>query len=288
MYSIDGGKNLDEYTLDHMRGYRDSRPVRIGNKAHRQFQLDIYGELIDTIYLYNKDGGAITYDFWVKISKNIEFIVTNWRRPDNGMWETRNGEKQFLQSRMMCWVAIDRAIKIAEARSFNYPVLRWREARDTIFDDIYFNFWNEEKECFVQYPGASVVDGSVLLMSLMRILSPEEEKWKKTLEAVDRELRSDVLIFRYRNDSEQGTDHQGWEGTFTMCSFWYVECLAKTGQIQKAREYFSKILAYANPVGLFSEQIGPKGEHLGNFPQAFTHLALISAAIELDKDLMLK
>jgi GH15 family glucan-1,4-alpha-glucosidase len=285
IYSIDGNSHLEEIILTHLEGYKKSKPVRIGNEAYMQTQLDIYGELIDTIYLYNKDGGAITFHFWKNIEKLIINVIKCWKLPDHGIWEVRDKKYEFLHSRMMCWVALDRAIKIAQSRSFPYPFTEWHTVRDEIYEDIYFNFWNEEKKSFVQYKGGNTIDASVLLMSLMRILSPAEEHWKSTLRAVEKELRTDVLIYRNHDNPHFHNRAGGIEGTFTMCSFWYVECLAKAGQTRKASEYFSKILGYSNHLGLFSEEIGLKGEHLGNFPQAFTHLGLISAALELDRDL---
>jgi GH15 family glucan-1,4-alpha-glucosidase len=285
MYAVDGKTELDEHTLDYLEGFKGSKPVRIGNDAHKQLQLDIYGELIDTIYLYNKHGGPVTYDFWKRLERCIDFVVGNWRLPDHGIWEIRHGKKEFLYSKVMCWVAMDRAIKIAEDRSFPYPETEWRKVRDEIYEDIYYNFWNEDKQSFVQYRGSSALDATVLMMPMRQFISPAEKKWRLTLEAVEKELKTDVLIYRYRNNLEHIDGLTGIEGTFTMCSFWYVECLAKSGQVEKAREYFEKTLGYANHLGLFSEQLGLRGEHLGNFPQAFTHLALISAAIELNKDI---
>ncbi|HXS37898.1 MAG TPA: glycoside hydrolase family 15 protein [Flavipsychrobacter sp.] len=285
MYAVDGETCLPESFLEDLEGYKGSRPVRIGNEAHEQFQLDIYGELLDTIYLFNKDGGPITYGFWQEIEEQVNFVLENWEKPDHGIWEVRHEKMEFLYSRVMCWVAIDRAIKIAEDRSFPYPLERWHDVRDKIYLDIYTNFWNEEKQAFVQHKGSSSMDASALLMPLKRFISPYETKWLKTMSAIDKELRSDVLIYRYRNNLEHIDGLQGQEGTFTVCSFWYVECLAKAGRTEEAREIFEKMLGYANHLGLFAEEIGSKGQHLGNFPQAFTHLGLISAAIELNKDI---
>jgi GH15 family glucan-1,4-alpha-glucosidase len=285
MYSVDGHTNLKEYELKYLEGYRRTKPVRVGNAAHQQFQLDIYGELIDTIYLYNKDGGAITYELWKEIVMQVNFVAENWQKPDHGIWEIRRKKKEFLHTRMMCWVAFDRAIKIAESRSFPYPFNEWRQVRDEIYKDIYKNFWNEEKQAYVQHKNSKELDAAVLLMPLMRIISPSDERWKKTMFAIEKELRSDVLIYRYRGTDVQKDGIGGDEGTFTMCSFWYVECLSKSGQTERAVEYFEKMLGYANHLGLFSEQLGFRGEHLGNFPQAFTHLALISAAFQLDRAL---
>lgn len=283
MYSIDGNTELTEKTLPHFAGYKNSKPVRIGNAAHKQFQLDIYGELLDTIYLFNKNAEPITYDFWQEIEKQVNFVYDFWQKPDHGIWEIRNEKHEFLHSRLMAWVAMDRAIKIAEMRSFPYPASAWQETRDMIFKSIYDDYWNEDIKAYVQYKGSNAVDASVLLMPLMRFVSSNEPRWQETMKTIDDNLRLDVLIYRYNNALEQIDGLEGDEGTFNMCSFWYIECLAKAGQVERARENFEKMIGYANHLGLFAEEIGARGEHLGNFPQAFTHLALISAALELDK-----
>ena len=184
----------------------------------------------------------------------------------------------------MCWVAFDRAIKIANARSF--PVNEnWRKERDKIYNNIYAEFWSEECKAFMQYPGAPTVDASALLMPLMRFISPKDPRWLSTLKRIEEELVSDSLVYRYRPELAAPDGLISHEGTFSMCTFWYVECLSKSGQLEKARFYFEKMLGYANHLGLYSEQLGAEGEHLGNFPQAFTHLGLISAAHNLDKQL---
>jgi GH15 family glucan-1,4-alpha-glucosidase len=285
MYSIDGATDLKEYVLKDFEGYKGSVPVRIGNAAHGQFQLDIYGELIDTIYLFNKDGGSITFEFWKEIEGHVDFVIHNWKKPDHSIWEIRNQEREFLYSRMMCWVALDRAIKIAEERSFPYPFLQWHKVRDEIFYDIYNNFWDEKKQTYVQYKGSDAVDASILLMPLKRIISPVDKRWLSTMKAIDKELRLDVLVYRYRDGIENIDGIAGDEGTFTMCSFWFVECLAKSGYTERAKEDFEKMLGYANHLGLYSEELGIQGEHLGNFPQGFTHLALISAVIQLHRSM---
>lgn len=285
MYQLDGDRHLKEQTLDHLSGYRNSKPVRIGNGAYSQFQLDIYGELMDSIYLFDKYHGSVTYEFWQKMERQIEFVANNWAKPDHGIWEVRGEKCEFLQSRLMCWVALDRAIKVVEHRSFPSPISRWRDCRDAIFRDIYANFWNEKKKAFVQYKGADVLDASVLLMPLVRFIHPQEPRWLSTLAAVERELVSDSLVYRYRTDAGATDGLEGEEGTFTMCSFWYVECLSRSGQLEKARLLLEKMLGYANHLGLFAEQLGRRGQHLGNFPQAFTHLGLISAAYDLNRRL---
>ena len=282
MYAVDGDTELDEFTLSHLEGYRGSQPVRVGNAASKQFQLDVYGELIDTIYLYNRHNDSITYEFWVDIREIIDFVCENWRRKDHGIWEVRSETQEFLHSKVMSWVAIDRGIRIADARSFPAPIEHWRQCRDAIYEDIYHNYWNEEKQAFVQYRGAEVLDASALLIPLVRLLSPNEPRWQSTLKAIEKELVTDTLVYRYRTDNGAVDGLDGAEETFSMCSFWYVENLAKAGQADKARLYFEKMLGYANHLGLFSEMIALNGEQIGNFPQAFTHLALISAAYQLE------
>jgi GH15 family glucan-1,4-alpha-glucosidase len=285
MYAVDGSSQLQEQVLDHLEGYRGSAPVRIGNAAAQQFQLDIYGELIDTIYLYNKDGGPITYAFWQNVRLFVDYVAANWQRPDHGIWEVRNEQRNFIYSKIMAWVALDRGILIAQSRSFPAPLDEWRRTRDAIYQEVYENYWNSEKEAFVQYKGAEVLDAAVLLMPLVHMFSPAEPRWLSTLKAIEENLVTDSLVYRYKlaDGATDGLD--GDEGTFSICSFWYIECLARGGQVEKARLYFEKMLGYANHLGLFSEQIGPLGEQLGNFPQAFTHLALISAAFQLNRDL---
>lgn len=284
MYTIDGNKELDEQVLEHMEGYMGSSPVRIGNNAYDQLQLDIYGELMDSVYLFNKYGTPISYGFWRNMSKQIDWVCENWNQPDEGIWEVRGGRKKFLYSRLMCWVAIDRAIKLGEGRSFPLNE-KWKIQRDIIFNSIYEKFWNEERQCFVQFEGSDSVDAALLLMPIVRFISPKDPKWLSTLDVIEQDLVSDSLVYRYRHEkaADDGLEHG--EGTFSMCSFWYIECLARAGKLQKARLYFEKMIGYANHLGLYAEQLGFKGEHLGNFPQAFTHLGLITAAMSLDTEL---
>ena len=284
MYSIAGETELEETELDHLEGYRQSTPVRIGNGAHGQLQLDIYGELMDSIYLYDKYGEPVTYDFWEKLVGLIDYVCDNWQRPDHGIWEVRSEEKEFIYSRVMCWVAVDRAIRLAEKRSFDYDWNKWRKTRGDIFHDIYYNFWDEELQTFVQYKGSKSVDAASLLMPLVRFISPYDPRWVATLRKIEEELVTDTLVYRYNNENNHDGIN-GDEGTFTMCSFWYVECLCRGGEVEKARLFFEKMLGYGNHLGLFAEEIGLRGEQLGNFPQAFTHLGLISAAFALNREL---
>jgi len=282
MYSIDGNRQLTEYQLDHLEGYKGSSPVRIGNDAYGQLQLDIYGELMDSVYLYNKYGEAISYDFWKDLTVQMDWLSENWNQKDDSIWEVRGGEHNFLYSRLACWVALDRAVKIATMRSF--PINgHWKKQRDKIYELIFEEFWDEKRQAFMQFPGAKTVDASSLLMPLFRFISPKDPRWLSTLKKIDEDLVTDSLVYRYRPEVAAPDGLSSREGTFSMCSFWYVECLSRAGELDKARFYFEKMLGYANHLGLYSEQLGYEGEHLGNFPQAFTHMALISAAYNLNK-----
>ncbi len=283
MYGIDGRRKLDELTLDHLHGYENSRPVRIGNAAYQQLQLDIYGEMMDSIYLGNKYGDPMTYDGWKEVHRMLDWLGKNWQRPDEGIWEVRGGAREFLHSRLMCWVAFDRALRLAQKRSLSAPFDAWLRTRDAIREDIFTNFWDEDLQSFVQSKGTKNLDASVLLMPLMRFISPVDPMWRSTMKAIEARLVEDTLVHRYEAESTHVDGLPGGEGSFTACSFWYIECLARAGELEKAQLLFEKLMGYANHLGLYSEQIGPSGQHLGNFPQAFTHLALISAATYLDR-----
>ena len=283
MYGFDGRQKLDELTLDHLQGYEHSRPVRIGNAAYQQLQLDIYGEMMDSIYLANKYGDPISNAGWQEVQRILEWLSKNWQRPDEGIWEVRGGAREFLHSRLMCWVAFDRALRLAQKRSLSAPFDAWLRTRDAIREDIFTNFWNNDLQSFVQSKGTKDLDASVLLMPLMRFISPTDPMWHSTMKAVEARLVEDTLVRRYETEPTPVDGLPGSEGTFTACSFWYIECLARGGELEKAQLLFEKLLGYANHLGLYSEQIGPSGQHLGNFPQAFTHLALISTATYLDR-----
>ena len=282
MYSIDGERQLVECELDQLEGYKGSSPVRVGNDAYKQLQLDIYGELMDSVYLYNKYGEPISYDFWKDIERQMDWLAANWDQADDGIWEVRGGRQKFLYSRLACWVALDRAMKLSQMRSFPRNG-KWKEERDKIYDSIYRDFWDEKKQAFMQYPGSETVDASSLLMPLFRFISPKDPRWLSSLKRIEEELVTDSLVYRYRPDVAAPDGLVSREGTFSMCTFWYVECLSRAGELEKARYYFEKMLGYANHLGLYSEQLGFEGEHLGNFPQAFTHMALISAAFNLNE-----
>jgi GH15 family glucan-1,4-alpha-glucosidase len=282
MYRIDGSRDLPEIILPGWEGYQKSRPVRIGNGAADQLQLDIYGELLDSISIYDRHGEPISYDFWMNITTLVEWVCKNWKRPDNGIWEVRGGRRPFLYSRAMCWLAIERALDIARRHSFPAPLVRWHRIRDDIYKNIYQTFWDKKLNSFVQYQGAKTVDAASLLLPLVKFISPTDPRWKSTLKNIEATLVEDSLVYRYRPLQAAPDGMAGGEGTFSMCSFWYVECLARAGDLKQARFIFEKALGYANHLGLYAEQLGPCGEHLGNFPQALTHLALISAAWNLD------
>ena len=283
MYGVDGRQKLDESTLDHLQGYEHSRPVRIGNAAYQQLQLDIYGEMMDSIYLANKYGDAISHARWQDVQRILAWLGKNWRRPDEGIWEVRGGPREFLHSRLMCWVAFDRALRLAQKRSLSAPFQEWLDTRDAIRADIFANFWNEEMQSFVQSKGTKDLDASVLLMPLMRFISPVDPMWSSTVRAIEGRLIEDTLVHRYEARRTHVDGIPGGEGSFTACSFWYIECLARAGELERAQLLFEKMLGYANHLGLYSEELGADGRHLGNFPQAFTHLALISAATYLDR-----
>jgi len=284
MYGIDGRHDLAEIHLPHLEGYRKSSPVRVGNGAFGQLQLDIYGELMDSVYLYNKYAEPISHDLWSNVIRLLDWVCHHWREKDEGIWEIRSGRHEFLYSRVMCWVALDRGVRLSQRRSLPAPLSRWQKARDDIYRDIFANFWDAERQAFVHYKGASHLDAASLLMPLVKFLGPRDPRWLSTLRAIEQELVDDSLVYRYGGNNF-GDGLAGKEGTFTMCSFWYVECLSRSGDLDKARFYFEKALGYANHVGLYAEELGPCGEHLGNFPQAFTHLGLISAAFDLNRRL---
>ena len=282
MYGIDGRSELTEQTLDHLDGYMGSRPVRVGNGAYSQLQLDIYGELLFFLERYDAEVEPIYNDLWTHVQKTVGWVCENWDREDEGVWEVRGGQRKFLYSRLMDWVGLDRAIRIAERRSLPAPVERWRATRDTIHDEIYHHFWDADQKVFVQYRGSTVLDASCLLMPITGFVAPRDPRWLSTLDAVGRQLVDDSLVYRYRTDQAASDGLAGSEGTFSMCTFWYVDCLARAGRIEEARLIFEKMLHYAGHLGLYAEELGPTGEHLGNYPQAFTHLGLVGAARSLD------
>jgi GH15 family glucan-1,4-alpha-glucosidase len=284
MYGIDGREDLPEEELSHLEGYLGSAPVRIGNGAATQLQLDIYGELMDSVYLANKYGLPIYHDGWVELTRNLEWLIDHWDQPDEGIWEARGGRRDYTYSRLMSWVAVERAIRIARQRGLPADLPRWTAARDRIYNQIMERGWHPARRAFVQHYDTDVLDASLLLMPLCKFIAPTDPRWISTLDAITEELVSDSLVYRY-NVEASPDGLAGEEATFSLCSFWWVEALARAGRLDEARLAFEKMLTYANHVGLYSEEIGPTGEQLGNFPQAFTHLALISAAFNLDRQL---
>jgi GH15 family glucan-1,4-alpha-glucosidase len=284
MYGIDGREDLPEQELPHLEGYMGSAPVRIGNGAATQLQLDIYGELMDAAYLCNKYGEPIYHDGWKELTRNLDWLMDNWDQPDEGIWETRGGRKDYTYSRLMSWVAVERAIRIARHRGLPADLPRWMTVRDSIYSQIMERGWHPERRAFVQHYDTDVLDASLLLMPLCKFIAPTDPRWISTLDAITEGLVSDSLVYRY-NVEASPDGLSGEEATFSLCSFWWVEALARAGRLDEARLAFEKMLTYANHVGLYSEEIGPTGEQLGNFPQAFTHLALISAAYNLDRQL---
>lgn len=294
MYGIDGRHELTEETLDHLEGYRGSRPVRIGNGAYDQLQLDIYGELMDSVYLYNKYGTPISYDLWRHLRYLVNWVCDNWQRTDEGIWEVRGGQQHFVYSKVMCWVAVDRALRLAQKRSFPADHDRWLKVRDQIYEEVMSQGWSAERQAFVQHYGSRSLDAANLIMPLVFFLSPNDPRMLSTLDATNTSperggLVSNSLVYRY-NLREYQDGLSGEEGTFNICTFWLVEAMTRAGRsdrrrLEEARLIFEKMLGYANRLGLYAEETGPSGESLGNYPQAFTHLSLISAAYNLDRTL---
>ena len=285
MYRITGDHELAEEHLDHLEGYRGSSPVRIGNAASQQLQLDIYGELMDAVYLSNKYGRPISHDLWQHLRRLLDHVVHNWSRKDDGIWEVRGGRQHFVYSKLMCWVALDRGIRLTDKRSFPGDRDLWRRARDAIYEEIMVKGWHEEKRRFVQHYDTDALDASNLMMPLTFFISPTDPRMLATLDATLDTLVSDSLVYRYQIGTGASDGLTGQEGTFSMCTFWLIEALTRSGRLEEARQMFENILTYANHLGLYAEEIGPSGEALGNFPQAFTHMGLISAAFNLDRAL---
>jgi GH15 family glucan-1,4-alpha-glucosidase len=282
MYAVDGSEHIPETVLGHLEGYRGSGPVRIGNNAVRQRQLDVYGELMDSVYLYNREV-PISYDLWVGLSKRLDWLAKHWQEPDEGIWEIRGPRQRFTYSALMTWVAYDRARRLANDRGLPAPLERWRKLAASAHRFVQESCWDPELQAYVMHPGSKLLDASVLVMPLVKFAGPTDPRFLSTLDRIGSELASDSLVYRYASTGHDGI--AGGEGTFNLCSFWYVEALTRAGRVKEARTIFEKMLTYANHVGLYGEQIGVSGEALGNFPQAFTHLALISAAVNLDRAL---
>lgn len=281
MYRVDGSPDLPESELTHLAGHRGSRPVRIGNGAAEQVQLDIYGEMMDAVYAADQAGIELDHATWVELAAVIDWLCDNWDRPEAGIWETRGGDQDFVYGRLMSWVAFDRGVRLAVSRGRPADIVRWREARDAVYMQIMDRGFDPDRGAFVQHYATDVLDASLLKMPLVGFVAPRDPLWLSTLDAMDKTLVSDSLVYRY-DPSASPDGLRGSEGTFSICTFWYVEALARCGRLREARLVFEKMHGYANHLGLFSEEIGLTGDQLGNFPQAFTHLALIRAAVALD------
>jgi GH15 family glucan-1,4-alpha-glucosidase len=284
MYRVDGAADLDEETLDHWEGYAGSRPVRIGNGAADQLQLDIYGELLDSVYLADRHGLRVGHPGWTKLSQVTDWLCQHWDQPDEGVWETRGGRQNFTYGRLQCWVALDRMVRLAREHGRPADLTRWIGERDRIYQQIMEHGWNPQRRAFTQHDKTDVLDASLLMLPLVGFVVPSDPMWLSTLDAMDAELVSDSLVYRY--DPAASPDGlRGHEGTFSICTFWYVDALARSGRLEQARLALEKMFTYANHLGLYAEEIGQTGEQLGNFPQAFTHLSLINAAVTLDHQL---
>jgi GH15 family glucan-1,4-alpha-glucosidase len=285
LYGIDGREDISETELDHLSGYMDSRPVRLGNAAFGQVQLDLYGAILDAAYLYNKHGAPLDHDLWQNLRRILGWLSDNWQRPDEGIWEVRGGRRQFVSSKVMCWVALERAGRISRQRGLPAGDGRWISERDKIYEEIIEKGWNPAKKSFVQYYGSDALDASLLLMPLTKFVGPTDPRWLSTLDSIQEELTYDTLVDRYKTAEAAPDGLRGDEGSFSLCSFWLVECLTQAGRLDEARLALEKMFSYSNHLGLYAEEIGAGGEALGNFPQALTHLSLISSAVHLDRAL---
>jgi len=284
MYRVDGRSDLAEETLRHFEGWRGAKPVRIGNGAADQLQLDVYGEAMDAAFLADQNGLEIAHEGWIALADMTDWVAEHWDQPDEGIWETRGGRKDFTYGRFQCWIALDRAIRLAARHGRPANINQWAIERDRIYNQIMDKGWNPKVKAFTQHYDTDVLDSSLLLMPLQGFIAPKDPLWLSTLRAMDETLVSDSLVYRY-NPSMTSDGLRGSEGTFSLCTFWYVDALARAGRLEDAALTFEKMHTYANHLGLYSEEIGQTGEQLGNFPQAFSHLALIGAAINLDYQL---
>ncbi len=284
IYGIRGERDLPELTLDHLEGYRQSRPVRIGNAASTQLQLDIYGELMDSVYLYNRHS-PISYDLWQHLRQLLDWLGKNWQMPDAGLWESRGEPQSYVHSRMTSWVAFDRALRLARHRGLPAPTGDWLQTSARIYEQIMEQGWSEKKQSFIQHYGSDAVDASALLMIFTKFAGPTDPRILQTIDHIQEELATDSLVNRY-NPLKAADDGIGSiEGAFSSCGFWLAEGLAAAGRLEVARLMLEKLLTYSNHVGLYAEEIGPTGEALGNYPQAFTHLSLITACYHIDQAL---
>ncbi|MFR9775952.1 glycoside hydrolase family 15 protein [Micromonospora sp. MS34] len=282
MYRVDGSPDLTEEVLDHLEGYRGSAPVRIGNAAAGQLQLDIYGELLNGYYLAVDYGVEMTHRAWLRVVRMIDWLCDNWDQPEDGIWEIRGERRNFTSGRMSSWMAFDRAIRLADRYGRPADTTRWASARNRVYEQIMARGFHPGRGTFVQHYETDLLDASLLAMAGSGFVSPQGPMYLSTLQAIDAELVSDSLVYRY-SPSASPDGLAGAESTFTLCTFWYVQALAHCGRLDDARLTFEKMLTYGSTVGLYSEEIAPTGHQNGNFPQAFSHLALINAAMTLDQ-----
>jgi GH15 family glucan-1,4-alpha-glucosidase len=281
VYGIDGERELEERSLDHLSGYEGARPVRVGNQAYKQRQHDVWGAVIESVYLHTESRDHLPERLWPILKRQVEHALKHWREPDCGMWEVRGEPQHFVSSKLLCWVAADRGARLARLREEWEIARTWQAAADEIHADICAN-GTDERGVFVQHYGAPALDASVLLMPLLRFLPPDDPRIKATVLAIADELTVDGLVRRYRVDETDDGLKREEEGTFTICSFWLVSALSEIGEHRRARELCEKLLGYASPLELYAEEIDPRtSRHLGNFPQAFTHLALINAVLHV-------
>jgi GH15 family glucan-1,4-alpha-glucosidase len=283
LYTLDGHRNPHEIVLDHLDGYRGSRPVRVGNGAARQLQLDVYGEVLDSAYLYARFGGEITPDLWRDLCAIVELAITRWVEPDSSIWEVRGGERHFTYSKMMCWVAVDRGLRLAARFGLPHDEARWKTARNRIHRRVVAEGFSKKCNAFTQSLGSDVLDAAMLRMAQVRFLPDRDPRLVSTVERIASELREGVLVRRYHPE-ETDDGLPGDEGAFLTCSFWLVDAYAHMGELEQAQRLFERMLSFLPACGLFSEEADQRtGDLLGNFPQAFTHLALVGAAVNIER-----
>lgn len=285
LYRIDGSTDLTEQELGHLAGHAGSRPVRVGNGAAGQRQLDVYGEFIDAVYIHNKHGEPLAFDDWTRLRRLLGYVCDHWRDPDDGIWEARSGARHHVLSKVMCWVALDRGLRIAAQRGLPGDTARWQAERDAVYEDVMASGHNGDTLAFSQTYGSDLMDGANLLLPLVKFVGPRDPRWLHTLERIQQELCVGPLVYRYRLKQGAQDGLLSDEGAFLACSYWLVECLARAGRLDEARDNFEQLLALHSPLGLLSEELSPGGTALGNYPQALSHLALISAAFHLDRAL---
>jgi alpha,alpha-trehalase len=280
MYGVGGERELDERILPDLDGYEGARPVRVGNAAYKQRQHDVWGALLDSVYLHTRSRDSLDERVWPILKRQVEAAIANWRKPDRGIWEIRGEPKHFTSSKMFCWVACDRGARLAELREDSEHVARWQAAADEIHADI-LERAVDERGVFVQHYDTTALDASLLLMPLVRFLPPSDARIRATVFAIADELTEQGLVLRYRTE-ETDDGLEGREGTFMICSFWLVAALCEVGELERARALCERLLGYGSSLGLYAEEIDARnGRHLGNFPQAFTHLALINAVMHV-------